>query len=57
MAEAELQTFTSIMDALVRISVSIMLILLRRLFQPRVFSNDPPVSQSFIRAYYIFDDT
>ena len=35
-AEAELQTFTSIMDALVRISVSMTLILLRYLFKPRV---------------------
>lgn len=57
MAEAELQTFTSIMDALVRISVSITLILLWRLFQPRVFSNDPPFSRSFIQPSYIFDDT
>lgn len=38
MAEEELQTFTSIMDALVRISVSVTLILLRYLFQPRVLT-------------------
>lgn len=30
MAEAELETFTSIMDALVRISVSMMLIFLKK---------------------------
>lgn len=59
MAEAELQTFTSIMDALVRISVSMTLILLRHLFQPRVLWNDTPVSPSFVPPLptYIFNHT
>lgn len=46
MAEAELQTFTAIMDSLVRISVSMTLILLWDLFQPRVLHNDTPESAS-----------
>lgn len=44
MAEAELQTFTAIMDSLVRISVSMTFILLWDLFQPRVLHNDTPES-------------
>lgn len=48
MAEAELQTFTAIMDSLVRISVSMTGILLWDLFQPRVLRNDTPASESFI---------
>lgn len=44
MAEAELQTFTAIMDSLVRISVSVTFILLWDLFQPRVLHNDAPTS-------------
>lgn len=46
MAEAELQTFTAIMDSLVRISVSMTFILLWDLFQPRVLHNDTPASGS-----------
>lgn len=48
MAEAELHTFTAIMDSLVRISVSMTFILLWDLFQPRVLRNNIPVSESFI---------
>lgn len=44
MAEAELQTFTSIMDSLVRIGVSMTFNSLRNLFQPCVLRHDTPAS-------------
>lgn len=53
MAEAELHSFTAIMDSLVRISVSMTFILLWDLFQPRVLRNDIPASESFILWWII----
>ncbi len=54
MAEAELQTFTSIMDALVRISVSVTLILLRYFFQPRVRILNGILLLSFVLHLHIW---